>query len=196
MAGLRSLVLVVMLVIMVVVLAGCASSAGKGEGEGSSSDTLANAGSSGSASSVDASGKVGARGRSSGAVSGVVSRPAVKDFVESVALKDIHFDFDRYEIRPDDAQILDANAEWLKTHPEYLLLVEGHADERGTSEYNLALGDRRARASVNYLVAQGVKANRITTISYGEMRPLCRESSESCWSENRRSHFAVQRQRQ
>ena len=195
MAGLRSMVLVAMFVIMVVVLAGCASSASK-EGEGSSSDTLANSGSSGSASSVDGSGKVGARGRSSGAVSGVVSRPAVKDFAENVALQDIHFDFDRYEIRPDDARILDANAEWLKTHPEYLLLVEGHADERGTSEYNLALGDRRARSSLNYLVAQGVKANRITTISYGEMRPLCRESSESCWAENRRSHFAVQRQRQ
>ncbi|HEY3065077.1 MAG TPA: peptidoglycan-associated lipoprotein Pal [Methylomirabilota bacterium] len=193
MAGLRSLVLVAMLLIMVVVLAGCASTAGK-EGEGSSSDTLANAGSSGSASSVD--GKAGARGRSSGGVSGVVSRPAVKDFVETVALRDIHFDFDRYDIRAEEAQILDANAEWLKSHPEYLLLVEGHADERGTSEYNIALGDRRARASVNYLVAQGVKANRITTISYGEMRPLCRESSESCWAENRRSHFAVQRQRQ
>jgi peptidoglycan-associated lipoprotein len=194
MAGLRSLVLVAMLLIMVVVLAGCASSAGKGEG--SSSDTLATPGSSGSTASVDGSGRIGARGRSSGAVSGVVARPAVKDFVETVALKDIHFDFDRYDIRPDDALILDANAEWLKAHPEYLLLVEGHADERGTSEYNLALGDRRARASVNYLVSQGVKANRITTISYGEMRPLCRESAESCWAENRRSHFSVQRQRQ
>ncbi len=108
-----------------------------------------------------------------------------------IDLKDIHFDFDRAEIRPDAARLLDANAEWLKENPRHLVLIEGHADERGTNEYNIALGDRRAKATMNYLVAQGVHASRIAIISYGEERPVCTESTESCWARNRRAHFAV-----
>ena len=105
-------------------------------------------------------------------------------------LKDIHFDFDKYDIRPGDAKILDANAAWLKSNTD-LVLVEGHCDERGTNEYNLALGERRAKATMNYLVAQGVLANRITIISYGKERPLCTQRTEACWAENRRAHFLV-----
>jgi peptidoglycan-associated lipoprotein len=106
-------------------------------------------------------------------------------------LKDIHFDFDKYDIRPGDAKILDANAAWLKSNPNNLVLIEGHCDERGTNEYNLALGERRAKSTMNYLVGQGVQANRITIISYGEERPLCTEHNEGCWAQNRRSHFLV-----
>jgi peptidoglycan-associated lipoprotein len=105
-------------------------------------------------------------------------------------LKDIHFDFDKYDIRPGDAKVLDANAAWLKTNNN-LVLVEGHCDERGTNEYNLALGERRAKATMNYLVAQGVQANRITIISYGKERPVCTEHNEACWARNRRAHFLV-----
>jgi peptidoglycan-associated lipoprotein len=119
------------------------------------------------------------------------ARPNPKDFVEMAELRDIHFDFDRYEIRPEDAQVLDANAESLKSNPSYSLLIEGHADPRGTTEYNLALGDRRARASMAYLVSRGVRSSRISIISYGKEHPFCTESNEDCWGQNRRAHFRV-----
>lgn len=110
------------------------------------------------------------------------------EFATTEHLQDIHFDFDRYDVRPGDARILDANAGWLKTNTD-LVLIEGHCDERGTSEYNLAPGDRRAKATMRYLVGQGVQAGRMTTISYGKERPTCTEHSEACWSRNRRSRF-------
>jgi peptidoglycan-associated lipoprotein len=119
------------------------------------------------------------------------ARPVPKDFVAVPDLKDIHFDFDRYDIRPADAKALDANAAWLKSNGGMLLLIEGHCDERGTNEYNLALGERRAKAAMNYLVAQGVQASRITIISYGEERPGCMEKNDACWAKNRRAHFLV-----
>jgi len=114
-----------------------------------------------------------------------------KEFRANENLKTIHFDFDKSVIRPGDAKILDANAKWLSANPNQLLLIEGHTDERGTNEYNLALGDRRAKATMNYLVAQGIQRDRITTISYGEERPLCTQSNEKCWAENRRAQFLV-----
>ena len=117
--------------------------------------------------------------------------PSPNEFAETDRLKDIHFDFDKYEIRPQDAKVLDANAAWLKSRPEDLVLLEGHCDERGTNEYNLALGERRARAAMNYLVAQGVQARRITLISYGKERPACTSHDEACWAANRRAHFLV-----
>ena len=119
------------------------------------------------------------------------ARPAPKEFTAIPELKPIYFDFDKYDIRPADAKILDANAQWLKSNAEQLVLIEGHCDERGTNEYNLALGERRAKSTMNYLVSQGVQANRITIISYGEERPTCTEKSEGCWAKNRRSHFLV-----
>jgi peptidoglycan-associated lipoprotein len=118
-------------------------------------------------------------------------RPSPKEFAAIDALKDVFFEFDKYDIRPEDAKTLDANASWLKSNAENLVLIEGHCDERGTNEYNLALGERRAKATMNYLVSQGVQANRITIISYGEERPLCNEKTESCWAKNRRAHFLV-----
>ena len=117
--------------------------------------------------------------------------PSPREFSAAVVLNDIHFDFDKYDIRPEDAKILDENAKWMKANQTTLVLIEGHCDERGTNEYNLALGERRAKATMNYLVSQGVQAGRITLISYGEERPVCAEKNEACWSENRRSHFMV-----
>jgi peptidoglycan-associated lipoprotein len=119
------------------------------------------------------------------------ARPVPRDFTSVPDLMDIHFDFDKYDIRPGDARTLDTNAAWLKQNGNALLLIEGHCDERGTNEYNLALGERRAKAAMNYLVAQGVQGNRITIISYGEERPVCQEKSEECWGQNRRAHFLV-----
>jgi len=118
-------------------------------------------------------------------------RPSPRDFSANAALKDINFDFDKYDIRPADAKALDASAAWLKSNPRVLLLIEGHTDERGTPEYNLALGERRAKAAMSYLVALGIQANRISIISYGEEHGLCNEHGESCWARNRRDHFLV-----
>jgi peptidoglycan-associated lipoprotein len=117
------------------------------------------------------------------------SRPPVAEFASNPALRDIHFEFDRYEIRPVDAEILDQNAKWMQANPQSLLLIEGHCDQRGTPEYNLALGERRARAALDYLSAKGVQAGRMTIVSYGKERPLCQEQAESCWSKNRRAQF-------
>ena len=117
-------------------------------------------------------------------------RPAIKEFLPVPELKEIYFEFDKFDVRPEDAKILDSNAQWLKTN-DNLVLIEGHCDERGTNEYNLALGERRAKAAMNYLVAQGVQASRITIISYGEERPACTEHTEECWAKNRRAKFLV-----
>jgi peptidoglycan-associated lipoprotein len=117
--------------------------------------------------------------------------PSPKEFVEISALSNVHFDFDRYEIRSPDKAILDENAKWLKANPTAFLLIEGHCDERGTNEYNLALGERRAKATRDYLISDGIDGARITVISYGEERPLCTERTEACWAKNRRAHFLV-----
>ena len=121
-------------------------------------------------------------------------RPAPKDFAAVDALKPIYFDFDKYDLRPGDRRILDANAQWLKANAKQLVLIEGHCDERGTNEYNLGLGDRRAKSTMNYLVSQGVQSSRITLVSYGEERPACTEHNESCWTKNRRAAFLVKEQ--
>jgi peptidoglycan-associated lipoprotein len=121
---------------------------------------------------------------------GPTTPPRPSEFRETDNLKDVFFDFDKYDIRQSDAKVLDTNAAWLKTN-DNLVLIEGHCDERGTNEYNLALGERRAKATMNYLVGQGVQANRITIISYGKERPTCTEHSEGCWAKNRRAHFLV-----
>ncbi|HET8531465.1 MAG TPA: peptidoglycan-associated lipoprotein Pal [Methylomirabilota bacterium] len=112
-----------------------------------------------------------------------------KEYRANDALNPIHFAFDKSDIRPADAKILDATAAYLKANPNQLVLIEGHCDERGTSEYNLALGERRAKAAMNYLVANGIEAGRITTISYGKERPLCTEHNEACWAKNRNDTF-------
>lgn len=110
---------------------------------------------------------------------------------EGGPLQDVHFDYDRYDLRSEDRSTLQQNAEWLKAHPQSKTEIEGHCDERGTVEYNLALGAKRAKAVKDYLVSLGISADRLSTISYGEELPLCRESSESCWSRNRRAHSVV-----
>ena len=128
-----------------------------------------------------------------GRSSTMTGRPAVKDFAPARDLVDIYFDFDKYEIRPGDARALESNARWLRANRD-IVLIEGHCDARGTNEYNVALGERRAKSAMDYLVAQGVAASRITIVSYGEERPQCAESTEACWSKNRRAHFLVKPQ--
>jgi peptidoglycan-associated lipoprotein len=104
-------------------------------------------------------------------------------------LKEIYFDYDRYDVRADAREALKTNAEWLKSNPQVRVQIEGHADERGTNEYNLALGAKRAQAAKDYLVTLGIVESRLTTISYGEEVPVCKEQTEDCWQKNRRARF-------
>lgn len=106
-------------------------------------------------------------------------------------LSDIHFAYDSFELSPEARETLRANANWLQSNPQAKVEIEGHCDERGTVEYNLALGAKRARAARDYLVSLGIDPERLSTISYGEELPLCREANESCWQQNRRAHFLV-----
>lgn len=99
----------------------------------------------------------------------------------------VHFDFDKYNLKPEASKILDGQAAWLKKHPGTKIIVEGHCDERGTREYNLALGERRANSVKSYLVALGVSSSRITVISYGKERPIALGSNEKAWAQNRRA---------
>ena len=113
------------------------------------------------------------------------------EVLESKMLKDITFDFDKYDIRPQDASILKENATLLMKYPNMKIQIEGHCDERGTIEYNLALGERRANSCKNYLISLGVLRDRISTISYGKERPLDPGHNEEAWAKNRRAHIVV-----
>lgn len=105
------------------------------------------------------------------------------------ALKNIHFDYDKFEIKQADRAILQGIADFLKAYPTAKVEIQGHCDERGTNEYNLALGNKRAAAAMAYLKTLGVDEARFTTISFGKEKPLCTEAKEACWSQNRRGEF-------
>jgi peptidoglycan-associated lipoprotein len=107
------------------------------------------------------------------------------------ALKEIYFDFDRYDLSDAARATLRASGVWLKDNPSVRVEIEGHCDERGTGEYNLALGAKRAQAAKDYLVSLGVAAGRLSTVSFGEEIPVCREHNESCWSKSRRDRFVA-----
>jgi peptidoglycan-associated lipoprotein len=106
-------------------------------------------------------------------------------------LKEVYFAFDSFDLRPDARATLKTNADWLKANPSARVEIEGHSDERGTNEYNLALGAKRAQAAKDYLVSLGIPADRLSTISYGEELPVCKEQSEDCWQKNRRDRFVI-----
>jgi peptidoglycan-associated lipoprotein len=110
---------------------------------------------------------------------------------ESSLLKDVYFDYDKYDIRPGDMAILKENATLLKKYPTVKIQIEGHCDERGTNEYNLALCERRANSTKNYLISLGIPSDRISTISYGEEKPLDPSHREEAWAKNRRAHTII-----
>jgi peptidoglycan-associated lipoprotein len=110
---------------------------------------------------------------------------------EQGPLADIHFDYNDYTVRQEDSEILRSNADWLQKNPDRRVQIEGHCDDRGSEEYNIALGAQRAQAAKEYLQTLGIKPDRMSTISYGKELPLCTEHTEDCWAENRRDHFAV-----
>ena len=116
---------------------------------------------------------------------------SAEEIEKSGLLGEVFFDFDKAEIREPDRATLAKNADALKRFDFLRVTVEGHCDERGTVEYNLALGERRAKAAYDYLVSLGVPADRLKTVSYGKEVPVCRRPSEECWQRNRRAHFTV-----
>jgi peptidoglycan-associated lipoprotein len=107
-------------------------------------------------------------------------------------LGDIYFDYNDYSVRAQDGQILKSNADWLSQHSAAHVQIEGHCDDRGSEEYNIALGAKRAQAAKDYLETLGVGADRMSTISYGKELPVCTEETDECWAQNRRDHFVVQ----
>ena len=109
----------------------------------------------------------------------------------SSPLKDVFFDFDHYDLRTDARDTLKTNAEWLKSNPAVRIEIEGHCDDRGTNEYNLALGAKRSQAAKDYLATLGIAAERLSTISYGAEIPTCKDQNENCWRQNRRARFVI-----
>jgi peptidoglycan-associated lipoprotein len=105
--------------------------------------------------------------------------------------EDIHFDFDKSSLLPEAKEMLRRKAKWLKAHHDVSAVIEGHCDERGTNEYNMALGDRRTRSAKSFLVDMGIARGRLTTISYGEERPVDPQHNEKAWAKNRRAHFVI-----
>jgi peptidoglycan-associated lipoprotein len=118
--------------------------------------------------------------------------PAISDSeFFTTNIKDAFFDLDQYSIREDARLALEADARLLKDRPGIRVTIEGHADERGSEKYNLALGDRRANAAKEFLVGRGIDGSRIDTTSYGKERPFCEEHTEECWQLNRRAHLVM-----
>lgn len=177
--------------VMMLAAAGCSSSATQKPGAAGAG---AGAGSQSRASTSDASKGEGARGKTGESNTGQSSLGQLREgkSPESTGpLKDILFDFDSYNLRTDARDTLKANSDWLKKNASARVEIEGHCDERGTNEYNLALGAKRAQAAKDYLVTLGIAAGRLSTISYGEEIPVCKEATEDCWQRNRRDRFVV-----
>jgi peptidoglycan-associated lipoprotein len=117
--------------------------------------------------------------------------PSLEDAMKAFEDKNIYFDFDKYSLQSEAKDVLKQKAEFLKTHSNITIQIEGHCDERGTTEYNLALGERRAKVAQDYMVSLGVAKERISTISYGEEKPVDPGHNEEAWSKNRRDHFVI-----
>jgi peptidoglycan-associated lipoprotein len=118
---------------------------------------------------------------------------ATEEELFAQSIKDIYFDYDKADVRGDQQSSVQADAQFLAQHSGINITIEGHCDDRGSTEYNLALGDQRATAVKNALTTQGVNASRIKTISYGKEKPFCTESNEACWQQNRRGHLVYQK---
>ena len=125
------------------------------------------------------------------AESNLIQDAKMFNFRPTAELKDIHFKFDKYDLDGQSKEVLSSNASFLKQNPLVKVEIQGHCDDRGTNNYNLALGHRRAISTKKFLVAQGVDENRLRVISYGEEKPFCPDNNENCWWRNRRAHFMV-----
>ncbi len=159
---------------------------------GSSGDESGMAGmNDGTQMSSTGTGGVDGSGLNDGSISGGALAPGSAAEFEQTVGNTIRFDTDSYTLNAEAQGILQRQAGWLQQYPQHTVTVEGHADERGTREYNLALGDRRATTVMNYLVALGVDRSRLSEVSYGKEKPVCVDASDSCWAENRRGVTAL-----
>ncbi len=122
-----------------------------------------------------------------------VEAEAAEEPAPEIVLDRVYFEFDKATLTPEAKRTIEKNAEILKAHPEVTVVIEGHCDERGSTEYNLALGERRAESIKNYLVQLGISPDRLSTLSYGEERPLVEGHNEAAWAKNRRGEFVVNR---
>jgi peptidoglycan-associated lipoprotein len=120
----------------------------------------------------------------------VTREPSMQELFDK-AVKDAFFDYDKADIRTDARDALSQTAQFLRSYPQLKVVIEGHCDERGSTEYNLALGDRRSASAKQYLVSLGIPADRMETVSYGKERPFCSASTEECWQQNRRAHIIM-----
>lgn len=169
---------VLALIAVVGVIAGCESTPGE-------SGAAGGAGGAATATSGSGSGS-GVTGQRS------LPGPAAGSVDELISIGDrVFFDFDKYNLKPDARAALERQAAWLQRYPAVTIVIEGHCDERGTREYNLALGERRANSARDYLIALGVSANRVKTLSYGEERPVALGSNDAAWAQNRRAVTVV-----
>jgi peptidoglycan-associated lipoprotein len=169
------LTLVAAAAIALAMAAGCSSKqsgAGAGQGAPGSGIGESGLGANGSSLSQFKSGTLGANGHG--------------------PLNDIHFDYNDYSVRAQDGEILKTNADWMTKNSAARVQIEGHCDDRGSEEYNIALGAKRAQAAKDYLETLGIGADRMSTISYGKELPICTEDTDECWAQNRRDHFVVQ----
>jgi peptidoglycan-associated lipoprotein len=116
--------------------------------------------------------------------------PTMQELFDA-AVKDAFYDYDKADVRADARDALSATAQFLRSYPQVKVVIEGHCDERGSTEYNLALGDRRAAAAKQFLTSLGITADRMETVSYGKERPFCSASTEECWQQNRRAHIIM-----
>ncbi|MDI6848429.1 MAG: peptidoglycan-associated lipoprotein Pal [Candidatus Saccharicenans sp.] len=121
----------------------------------------------------------------------IFMKKTLEEINQEKPLAMIHFDYDKYNIRPDAVSVLEANAGWLKKYQTVKVLIEGHCDERGTEEYNLALGEKRAKSTMDYLVSLGISPDRLRIISYGKSQPLDPGHDETAWAKNRRAQFLI-----
>ena len=126
-----------------------------------------------------------------GETSEVIEEAKLLSFSDATQIEDVYFGFDIYGLDSKSQDLLRANADWLKQNPNAQVEIQGHCDERGTNNYNLGLAERRSLATRDFLIAQGVDSSRVHTISYGEEKPFCFQSSETCWWQNRRAHFQI-----
>jgi peptidoglycan-associated lipoprotein len=144
----------------------------------------------GSGGSATASARVEVSASAAATTAPPTAQPNLSDlFAQNV--KDAYFDLDKAELRSDARDVLTKDAEFLRSYPQVHVSIEGHCDERGSTEYNLALGQSRAEAAKNYLISLGISADRMETVSWGKERPVCTEHSEECWQQNRRAHFVL-----
>jgi peptidoglycan-associated lipoprotein len=144
----------------------------------------------GSGGSASASASVSVRGAAPTAAAPPSAPPNVSDLFNQ-NVKDAYFELDKSDLREDARAALTKDAEFLRSYPQVHVSIEGHCDERGSTEYNLGLGQRRAEAAKNYLISLGISADRMETTSWGKERPFCTEHDESCWQQNRRAHFVM-----